>query len=436
MRVVHINEHATAVGGVEVYLHDLASRLNAEGVEQQYWYAVGESAAVGCSALQLPEISRIGRRAEREGLSAVQRLLRAFRPDVIHLHRVYNPGVMRACVEYGPTVVTCHDYLYLCPAASFFRRRTRTICGRQASAACFLITLWHHCLTPRPRYALAYYRRVRQFFGWKERFAAVLCPSDSVRERLLDHGFPAQRTYTLPYFCPLEPRDEPRPLPRQPAILFMGRLRSIKGYDVFLQALAMLPDVTGILVGDIHGAAAETACRLKEEWGCDGRLECRPWARRDELPDLFARASVFLFPSIWPETLGIVGLEALSCGVPVVASDVGGVRQWLRHGENGLLVPPKDPSALAEAVRNLLASPERLLTMGRAGIASIREKFLPSQHIERLLAIYRGAMAWHAFNRREAEHPCPAPANASSATCTQVTEQSQQCDTRGNLLSP
>lgn len=388
MRVVHINEHATAVGGVEVYLLDLAARLGAEGIEQQYWFAQGGTDQVPCAAISLPEIARIGRQAEAEGFFAAQSLLQNFRPDVIHVHRVYNAGVLRACLDYGRTVVTCHDYLYLCPAASFFHRRTQTICFRRAGPSCFAITLWRRCLTPRPRYALAYYRRVRQFIGWKERFAAVLCPSDSVRQRLLHHGFPAERTHSLPYFCPLQPREEPRPLPHQPAVLFMGRLRPIKGYDIFVQSVGLLPEVTGILVGDLGNGRAESVRRLAERWGCAGRVEARPWASRTELPHLLARASVFVFPSICPETLGIVGLEALSCGVPVVASDVGGVRQWLRNGENGLLVPPKDPAALAAAVRQLLASPDRLLEMGRVGITTIREGFLPAQHVQRLLALY------------------------------------------------
>lgn len=388
MRVVHINEHAAAVGGVEVYLLDLASRLSAEGIEQQYWFAHGGTDQVPCAAISLPEIARIGRQAEAEGFLAAQSLLQNFRPDVIHVHRVYNPGVLRACLDYGRTVVTCHDYLYLCPAASFFHRRTRTICSRRAGPGCFLVTLRRHCLTPRPRHALAYYRRVRQFVKWKDRYAAIVCPSDSVRQRLLDYGFAPERTHTLPYFCPLEPLDEPRPLPKQPAVLFIGRLRSIKGYDVFVRALGRLPDVRGILVGDVGDGTAESLRRLARQSGCEGRLEVRPWARRDELPDMYARAAVFVFPSIWPETLGIVGLEALAHGVPVVASDVGGVRQWLRNGENGLLVPPKDPAALAAAVRQLLASPERLVDMGRVGITTIRAGFLPAQHVERLLALY------------------------------------------------
>jgi glycosyltransferase involved in cell wall biosynthesis len=81
-------------------------------------------------------------------------------------------------------------------------------------------------------------------------------------------------------------------------------------------------------------------------------------------------------------------------GVPVVASDIGGVRQWLRHGINGLLVPPKNVEALAAAIRDLLASPARLMEMGRAGIETIHQSFLIQDHVTRLLRLYHAAVGF------------------------------------------
>lgn len=387
MRVLHINEHLSWAGGVETYLLHLLPELYARGVELRYCYAQGDPGLFS-AAISVPEVAQFGRTAEVAGYRRVSALLSEFAPDVIHVHRVYNLGVLRACLDYGPTVVTCHDHLYLCPAGSFFHRRTQTICRRQAGPACFAVTLWRHCMTPRPRYALAYYRRVRQFVAWRQRFAAVLCPSDSVRERLLEHGFPPERTHTLPYFCPLEPRDTPRPLPARPTLLFLGRVRPIKGYHVFLRALGMLPGVQGTLVGNASNGMLESVGRLAQQCGCRDRLEIRPWASRAEILELMERATIFVFPSIWPETLGIVGLEAMARGVPVVASDVGGVRQWLRHGENGLLVPPKDAPGFARAIHSLLDRPDRLLAMGQAGIDTVRAGFLPRHHLDKLLGVY------------------------------------------------
>lgn len=392
MRILHLNEHLSWAGGVETYLLHLIPALAAAGLEQYYAYAQGE-ADLSLRAIQVPEIAQFGREAEKAGYARTQEILRDRRPDLIHVHRVYNLGVMRACLEYGPVVVTCHDYLYLCPAASFFHRRTQSICQRRAGPACFAITLVKHCLTPRPRFAMGYYRRVRTFVRWKERFAAVLCPSESVRDRLLAHGFSAERTITLPYFCPVSARSEPRRMPDTPTILFLGRIRAIKGYDVFIRCLGLIPNAKGLMVGDITPDSKRRVGELARAAGCEDRLTLRGWAARGEIAALFENTSVFIFPSIWPETLGIVGLEAMAAGVPVVASDVGGVRQWLRHGENGFLVPRKDAEATARATSRLLDSPDLMLQMGKAALETVRSGFLPEQHIRRLGEIYRSAVS-------------------------------------------
>jgi glycosyltransferase involved in cell wall biosynthesis len=108
--------------------------------------------------------------------------------------------------------------------------------------------------------------------------------------------------------------------------------------------------------------------------------------------ELFDQTSVFIFPSLWPETLGIVGIEALSRGVPVVASDVGGVREWCHNGETGYVVPPKDATAIASRVQRLLSDEQQLRAFGERGIELIRKKFHPQHHVDRLVSHYERAL--------------------------------------------
>jgi glycosyltransferase involved in cell wall biosynthesis len=105
------------------------------------------------------------------------------------------------------------------------------------------------------------------------------------------------------------------------------------------------------------------------------------------------RTSVFIFPSLWPETLGIVGVEALSRGVPVVASDVGGVREWCHDGETGYVVPPKDAAAIADRVQRLIGDDQILKTFGKRGLELIRNRFLPHQHVNQLVSWYQNAVS-------------------------------------------
>ncbi|MFO1092544.1 MAG: glycosyltransferase family 4 protein [Planctomycetaceae bacterium] len=391
MRILHVNDHLASVGGIETYLLSLMPRLERLGHQQMFVFGKGNP-SLADRAAQVLELSQGGKRHEDAGRRALSRILADFRPDVVHLHNIYNVGAIDACLNSAPTVVTGHDFRYVCPASSMFYKRTERICTRRCGPACFGVTLRQKCLTIRPRYAIAYYRRVRWMASNWGRFAGLITPSHAAMERFVQAGFPREQSSVLPYFCPLEPLAAPRPNPEQPTILFLGRITAIKGFRYFVQALGRLPaNVRGVMIGDFSDENRRRVKSLSADSGCADRLELRPWAERNVIQATMCAASVVCFPSICPETLGIVGLESLACGVPVVASDVGGVREWLIPEVTGLLSPAKDAAAMADGIRTLLTSPELNQRMGRAGLELIREKFSPERHVAGLMDIYRRA---------------------------------------------
>jgi glycosyltransferase involved in cell wall biosynthesis len=112
-------------------------------------------------------------------------------------------------------------------------------------------------------------------------------------------------------------------------------------------------------------------------------------------------------PSVWPEPFGLVGIEGFEAGRPAVASDTGGISEWLTHGVSGLLVRPGDSRALARALNELLADPQRQLEMGAAGRAHVHERFSRERHKDALADAYRRALdIWRgAHPVREAAAP-------------------------------
>ena len=113
---------------------------------------------------------------------------------------------------------------------------------------------------------------------------------------------------------------------------------------------------------------------------------------RRSLGDLFAHADLFLLPSD-QESFGLAALESLASGVPVVASDVGGVSEVVTQGETGWLVPARNPAAMARAVLSLLGDPARRKAMGRAARASALARFRPEPVVERIVALYGEVLA-------------------------------------------
>jgi glycosyltransferase involved in cell wall biosynthesis len=123
------------------------------------------------------------------------------------------------------------------------------------------------------------------------------------------------------------------------------------------------------------------------------------WLSPEELARELAEASVVVMPSLWPEPFGLVGIEALAAGRPVVASFTGGVGDWLEDGVNGLCVRPGDPAALARALNELLADPTRQQAMGAAGKRMVAGRFSAQHHLTSLLDAYRSARATWEDNR-------------------------------------
>jgi glycosyltransferase involved in cell wall biosynthesis len=219
--------------------------------------------------------------------------------------------------------------------------------------------------------------------------AQVLCPSGFLAGLVRGWGIPEERISVLPNPTPPVPAlPEPEPHER-PLLAFAGRMTAPKALGVALQAVAMVPEVDLELAGDgDERAALEAQAR---ELGLDGRVRFLGSLSRDEVLALFRRADAALLSSAWenfPHTL----VEALAVGTPAIATSVGGVPEIVTDGENGLLVPPGDPDALAGAIRRFLGDPalrERLT----AAAAPSAERFSPERIYGRLEEILIRAAA-------------------------------------------
>ncbi|HEX7069342.1 MAG TPA: glycosyltransferase family 4 protein [Rhodothermales bacterium] len=389
MKVLHLNEHLANKGGVETYMQGLLPMLRDRGIDVAWVHDHPAETSV-VRSIQVKGIGKPGFRYQGEVRARIRELLEREKPDLVHLHNFQNVGVAQACLDLVPTVMTTHDYRSVCPANSFFYKRTQEICQKdRVGLGCFSTTVRKRCLTMRPQYASYYYYRSNWMLLQAHRFASVVAPSTGAQDRLLRAGYPTERTTVIPYFCPLKPAPEPRPLPERTTITFIGRIAPNKGQEFFVEALGKLPaSVTGVMVGSFSNGAEETIRGLAVANGCADRLQLRKWADRATLLKIVDETTLLIFPSLWPETLGIVGLEAMSRGVPVVASDVGGVREWLDDRKNGVLVPAKSADKIRDAVLDLTSDRNVLMAYGQRAIQTINDRFLPETHVDRLLGVY------------------------------------------------
>ncbi len=159
-------------------------------------------------------------------------------------------------------------------------------------------------------------------------------------------------------------------------ILFVGRTTRQKGMIHLIEAMRHIPPPVRLVcctsAPDTPEVEAEIAAKVAEF--PDRVLWINTLLREDQYIELYSHARVFACPSVY-EPFGIINLEAMACERPVVASAVGGIKEVVVPGETGLLVPPADPPALAEALRKVLADPDAAREMGRKGRRRVEERF-------------------------------------------------------------
>jgi glycosyltransferase involved in cell wall biosynthesis len=217
--------------------------------------------------------------------------------------------------------------------------------------------------------------------------ALVIALSEQWRERLLAIA-PAARVEVLPNGVAL-PDLQGRRREQKPTLLFVGDLIKAKGLHDLLRAFgriaARFPQLELICAG---GKPPAEMARLVAELGLQQRVVCPGWLGPERLRAELGRATVFALPS-YAEGMPMALLEAMSWGLPVIATPVGGVPQVVEHGVNGLLVAPGDIDGLAAALARLLEEPALRESLGAAARRTIETRFSLATALDRLGELYR-----------------------------------------------
>ncbi len=324
MRIVQVCPYAwDSPGGVQSHVRGLAREMTRRGHTVQIL-------APGRAPCADPTVTIVGRplRVPYNGsiapicphplaLARVARLVRHLRPDVVHVHEPFSPGLSLAAAlaARAPVVATFHA------------------CADR---------LWTYRLfAPLLRIVL---RHCHHVVAVSDAAAALLARDLALRADVRHNAVDLE---TFDGAAPLA-------LPPAPTVLFVGRLEPRKGVGVLLQALpaliARVPDVRVLVVGD--GGGRGEIERLPAP--LRAHVQALGAVSDGDLLRCYASADLLVAPALGRESFGIVLLEAMAAGLPVVASDIPGYRAVVRDGIDGLLVPAGDAGRLAAALATVL----------------------------------------------------------------------------------
>ncbi|GAB2810234.1 glycosyltransferase [Lentzea nigeriaca] len=224
---------------------------------------------------------------------------------------------------------------------------------------------------------------------------AIAATCDDEVEELVAMGLKRNRITVVPCGVDTKLFESVGPVaPRtaQPRIVSVGRLVPRKGFDDLIAALALVPDAELVIAGgsaDLrHDPEAQRLLACAEAHGVSDRVHLIGQVARTDMPALLRSADVVACVP-WYEPFGIVPLEAMACGVPVVASAVGGLTDTVVHGVTGVLTPPRDPKALGRVLRRLLTDRSRGMAYGIAGQDRVDARYTWDEVAARTELVYR-----------------------------------------------
>jgi len=364
---------------------------------------------------------RLNYENEEMALGARDYALR-FQPNIVHAMHLQglSASVLEVFEELNlPVVYTAADFWTVCPVVDLLRHDgkmcsgpdvshcIRCVAGRNpdprikeranlpgaATAAAGLLAR-----TPLSRKSGAL-RQVAEIAERpehiREKMAAVdlvLAYTELARDLLSRNGVGVGETIVSHYGIDTGPSEEARKLRRTSGALrfgFLGTLAPHKGPDLLLRAFRSLPpdlDATLDVHGPVNGAYGE---ELRSLAASDTRIRLRGAFTREELADVLAEMDALVVPSRWYENAPGVMFEAFAAGVPVISTNLGGMSEFVRHGENGLLFELNDIKGLTEQMRRLIEE-TGLLQRLRDGIGPVKTE---SQYVDELESIYESLIS-------------------------------------------
>ncbi|MEW6667954.1 MAG: glycosyltransferase family 4 protein [Thermodesulfobacteriota bacterium] len=240
----------------------------------------------------------------------------------------------------------------------------------------------------------------RDHILWHERFLGRLahhhvCNSIAVKEFAMErYRVPEEHMTVIPNGVDLE-RFSPAGAdgsPQNPVLLHIGRLVKDKDQAALIEAFGLIarefPGAELWIVGD--GLLEGKLRRLAAGSPYGDRIRLIPGL--GNIAEVYRKARVFVLSSV-RESLPNAVLEAMACGLPVVATDVGGLREVVEPERTGLLVPPASPHDLADALRRLLADPEEAMAFGREGRRKVEDEFSLPRMVERYDVLFQDLLA-------------------------------------------
>lgn len=394
MKILLCNQYFYPAGGSETMFFKLLNFLKNEGHEivtlgmesnKNIKINVVKSYFTKSYLQQNKFLIPINRIFNFHAYKTTKKIIEKEKPDLAHFYNtsLISPSPIIACLQNNiPVIKTFNDYEHFCPDSS--KTKWNKFCKREMSFVnCF--TCDRKNVNPN-FFKIFYYNAIIKNIELNI-FRKIHCISicRPIQNALMQSNIKSKLIYQSIKI----PEKYPE-LKFTKNILYAGRLSKEKGVDYLLKAMVKvikkIPESTLFIAGD--GKEKEKLINLSKKLGIDKNVEFLGWLSKDELSKVYADIDFLVIPSIWQEPFGLIGVEAMSYGRPVVAFNVGGINEFVENNKNGFLVKVLDIDTLAKRIIELLEDENKLKNFSN-NARKTSELFSDERFFEEIKKLYK-----------------------------------------------
>ncbi|TKB46144.1 glycosyltransferase family 4 protein [Thalassotalea mangrovi] len=387
-KILLINDHSGFSGGGDAALYLEKQALEEAGYEV-YVLAFDKEANEHQRVISYVEhrsriVNKVRKFLGSNNISEfIRKKLEFIKPDVIHCHLIskYPIDVYESISKYR-VITTLHGPNFFC-ATSWGGLMNGAPCEQGIGLKCF-----RRGCTSLVNASLYTYLTNKLWNNLKSNTSIFHCPSRNIYSVAHRLGLENLTYKPLGIDSAFE-KPVIKPLSSRPILLYVGAISEVKGIKVLFKSLLEIKKVFPNFLLKVAGKGIllDWCKNFVIEYDLQDNVEFLGFVDRHTVKELYIEANVFLMPSIWQEQFGLVGVEALACKTPCVATNVGGIPEWLQHGQSGYLVPPHAVNELADATIKLLRSSTMRQNFGEYGRSFVLEHYGASKYKSNMLEL-------------------------------------------------
>lgn len=392
MKVLQINDYIESRGGVEVYLEQLQRLLPRYNVDS-FWLGIQKSERANYK-IEIFQNQSVIKGSFDSIIAYLDNFIEEKHIDVINVHKCFDTAFIDYFTKKLPVIKSVHNPELICPGTEKFLRISEVPCEKKFGLHCFKDIYTEHCANRHPKRVIASWKYINHAIDKAQyKFGIILVMSNYMKDILVQGGILDSKIIVNPYFT--ESNECNYDLSENRInLLFIGRLTNSKGphfaieavKDILLQSENVFLEIIGD--GEMRGLL-ENKCK---EFGISSKVIFHGWKNKDFINIRLKSCYLAIFSSIYPEAFGIVGIEAMMAGKPVVAFDVGGVSTWLNDAVTGYLLPSKGYREMGEKITLLLNDLNLYQLLCRNAKIEAMKNFNSDRHINTLIEEYKKAI--------------------------------------------